>query len=128
MAAPAGYFDKLPWYNHANTSRGLYMPTYEYRCGRCRTKSAFFVKSFRQEFSPSCPECESDDMERVISAVSFKMGSSGTGAQSDFYRDASNIGRNVERNYDKSGVEMPQSVRKTIDDARAGKMPKGVDL
>ena len=118
----------LPWYNQPETSRGLYMPTYEYRCGRCNTKSAFFVKSIGQALSPSCPECESDDMERVISAVSFKMGSSGTGAQSDPYRNSANIGRNVERNYDKSGVDMPQSVRKTIDDARGGKMPKGLDL
>ncbi len=52
----------------------------------------------QQKLSPSCPECQSGDMERVISAVSFKM-SSGTGAQSNYYRDSSNIGRNVERNY-----------------------------
>ncbi len=81
----------------------------------------------RQKLSPSCPECQSGDMERVISAVSFKM-SSGTGAQSDYYRDSSNIGRNAERSYKKFGVEMPESIRKTIDDARQGKLPKGLDL
>ena len=103
------------------------MPTYEYRCQSCNVKSSFFVRSMRQKLSPSCPECQSSDMERVISPVSFKM-SSGTGAQSDYYRDSSSIGRNVERSYKKFGVEMPGSVRKTIDDARRGKMPKGLDL
>ena len=102
------------------------MPTYEYRCQSCNLKSSFFVRSI-QKLSPSCPECHSGDMERVISAVSFKM-SSGTGAQSDYYRDSSSIGRNVERSYKKFGVDMPESVRKTIDDARRGKMPKGLDL
>lgn len=66
-------------------------------------------------------------MRRVISMVSFKM-SSGGSSGSDYYADSSNIGRHAEDTFKKFGVDMPDSVRKTIDDARKGKMPDGLDI
>jgi hypothetical protein len=46
----------------------------------------------------------------------------------DYYRDPRNIGRNVEESFSHHGVELPQSVRETIDAARDGQVPKGIDI
>jgi hypothetical protein len=52
----------------------------------------------------------------------------GSGPSSpDFYSDPRNIGRNVEESFSRFGVEMPNSVRESIDAARQGEMPKGLD-
>tara|TARA_B100001123_G_scaffold119714_1_gene139314 strand:+ start:769 stop:936 length:168 start_codon:yes stop_codon:yes gene_type:complete len=47
---------------------------------------------------------------------------------SEKFSDSSDIGRNVEEKFRTHGVEMPESVRKTIDDARGGQTPKGLDI
>jgi len=49
-------------------------------------------------------------------------------SSSEKFSDSSDIGRNVEEKFKSHGVEMPDSVRKTIDDARGGQMPKGLDI
>ena len=46
----------------------------------------------------------------------------------DYYRDPRNIGHNVEERFSRHGVELPQSVRETIDAARDGQVPKGIDI
>ncbi len=51
-------------------------------------------------------------------------GTRGTG----YYSDPSNIGRNAEKRLESLGVDMPESVRDMIDDARNGKMPDEMDL
>ena len=38
------------------------------------------------------------------------------------------MGRNVEDAFQKYGVEMPEGVRETIDAARDGELPEGLDL
>ncbi len=48
-------------------------------------------------------------------------------ASADYYRDARNIGRHVEEQFSRHGVEMPQSVRDSIDAARQGELPQGLD-
>ncbi len=45
----------------------------------------------------------------------------------DYYKDPRNIGRNVENSFARHGVEMPQSVGDSIDAARQGESPKGID-
>jgi len=46
----------------------------------------------------------------------------------DYYKDPRNVGRYVEESFHKYGIEMPQSVRDTIDAAREGTLPEGLDL
>ena len=67
------------------------------------------------------------DLEKKISKVSFKLESGGTRSNS-YYSDASNIGKKVEDNFSSHGVDMPTSIRDSIDNARRGKMPNGLDL
>ena len=102
------------------------MPIYEYRCQACDHKASFFVRSVSKKVDAVCPQCGSGDMSRLISAVSFRSSSAGGGA--DYYSDPSNIGKHVEDSFRKSGVDMPEPVRRTIDDARRGKMPDGLDI
>ena len=113
------------------------MPIYEYRCQACGTVSSFFTKSINAALEPVCQHCHSRDMQRRMSSFSMgKYAAAGHGAYSpgsgdsplDYYKDPRNIGRNVEESFDRHGVAMPDSVRETIDAARQGQLPKGLDV
>ena len=45
----------------------------------------------------------------------------------DYYSDPRNIGRHVADSFARQGMEVPRSVRETIEAARQGEMPKGLD-
>lgn len=113
------------------------MPIYEYRCGNCGGMSSFFTKSITTAVEPVCAHCQGTDMRRAMST--FATGRSSRpgqdnyssdmrGAPQDYYRDPRNIGRHVEDSYGRHGVEMPESVRNTIQAAREGALPKGLDI
>ena len=89
--------------------------------------STFFVRSVSTPVEAICKQCGGGDMHRLISRVASKV-SSGASSEGEYYKDPSNIGRRVEDSFGKFGVDVPESVRKTIDDARQGKMPEGLDL
>ena len=112
------------------------MPIYEYRCLGCGGVSSFFLRSINSPLDPSCSHCQGKDLQRRMS--SFAMGRSeqsvherfsGTGASAkDYYSDPRNIGRNVEDTFRRQGMDLPASVRETIDAARQGSLPPGVDI
>lgn len=113
------------------------MPIYEYRCGHCGRVSSFFTRAISQPLQPECRHCQSRDMQRRISTVAVgktarsvheRYPSSSGGHPSDYYSDPRNIGRHVEESFARHGMEMPDSVRETIEAAREGELPKGVDL
>lgn len=111
------------------------MPIYEFRCQQCTKISAFFVRSINSPLEPVCESCGSQDLERRMS--SFAMGKTtgqvhethpmGSSAK-DYYSDPRNIGRHVEESFERHGVDMPASVRESIDSARSGEAPAGLDL
>lgn len=111
------------------------MPIYEYRCQQCGEVSSFFVRSINRTFVANCKSCGSADMERRMST--FAMGKTTAtvheanpmgGPSRDYYSDPRNIGRHVEESFARHGVDMPNSVRESIDAARSGETPKGLDL
>ena len=111
------------------------MPIYEYRCQQCAALSTFFVRSISAPFAAACKECGSDRMERRMST--FAMGKTTAGVHEahsttsdsrEYYSDPRNIGRHVEQSFARHGVDMPDSVRQSIDAARSGEAPKGLDL
>ena len=107
------------------------MPIYEYRCQSCDGVSSFFVRSVSMGLEPDCQYCQSNQMQRRMSSFAMrKTGTSVNQASSplDYYSDPRNIGRNVEDRFSRHGVEMPQPVRETIDAAREGNVPKGLDI
>ncbi len=112
------------------------MPIYEYRCGSCGQLSSFFTRSISTPLEPICSQCNSPDMQRRMS--SFAMGkttqsvhagfpSAVDPASPDYYSDPRNIGRHVEEGFQRYGIEMPKGVRDTIEAAREGDLPKGLD-
>ena len=113
------------------------MPIYEYRCEMCGGMSSFFTKSINTAVEPVCAHCQGRDMRRAMST--FATGRSSRPAQGNYssemmgspqnyYRDPRNIGRHVEDSFSRHGVEMPESVRNTIQAAREGDLPKGLDI
>lgn len=110
------------------------MPIYEYRCGSCNQVSSFFTRSINSTLDPVCSHCQSPDMQRRMS--SFAMGkttqsvherTSANPNSPDYYSDPRNIGRHVEESFQQYGMDVPQSVRDTINAAREGEIPKGLD-
>ena len=105
------------------------MPIYEYQCEDCENSFELFFKSFNSIKEPKCPTCDSANVGKKLSKITFKFGGSLNNSEADnYYSDPSNIGKNVEASFSKHGVQMPDSVRKSIDDARGGKMPDGLDI
>ena len=48
------------------------MPIYEYRCGECSAVSSRLVYSWSADRAVECPKCGGTDMERLMSAFSFR--------------------------------------------------------
>jgi putative FmdB family regulatory protein len=112
------------------------MPIYEYRCLGCGKVSSFFTRSLNATLEPSCNYCQCRDMQRRMStfargksvqSVHQQYSSSSGGPSLEYYSDPRNIGRQVEESFKRYGMEIPSSVRNTIDAAREGEVPKGLD-
>ena len=111
------------------------MPIYEYKCVDCGGLTTLFTKSISNVVEAVCVVCKSTDMNRLMS--SFSMGkttqsvhedfSNGSANSAEYYTDPRNIGRHVEEGFKKYGVEMPQGVRDSLESARSGELPKGLN-
>ena len=108
------------------------MPIYEFNCGECRKVTNFFTRKVDLEVTPSCENCGSDDLTRLISnfgraytrADIMDMYGDATDAKDpDSIRDPRQIGSWVEKRFDEYGVDLPDSAREMIDAARDGEMP-----
>lgn len=53
------------------------MPIYEFRCVECGAIQEFLTTGASQEIEMKCKECGAEELERVLSTVSYSMGSSG---------------------------------------------------
>lgn len=58
------------------------MPIYEFRCTRCGNIEEFLVTGASAQIDMKCSACASDELERVLSRVSYAMGSSAGEASS----------------------------------------------
>lgn len=112
------------------------MPIYEYRCRQCDGVSSFFTRAIGVSLDPSCRHCQSKDLQRRMST--FVQGKTVQGVHQrypspsgqppqDYYSDPRNIGRHVEESFQRYGMEVPSSVRETINAAREGDLPRGMD-
>lgn len=54
------------------------MPIYEFRCTACGNIQEIIVTSSSEEVEMKCRECQCEDLERVLSRVSYAMGDSGS--------------------------------------------------
>jgi putative FmdB family regulatory protein len=53
------------------------MPIYEFRCTQCGNVQEFLLTGSSEQIEMKCGACQGDELERVLSRVSFAMGSSG---------------------------------------------------
>ena len=115
------------------------MPIYEYSCRDCGATSSLFVRVIDQLVEPNCGHCQGKEMVRMISAFAYHRSQDASPSDRghadppgmpplDYYKDLRNIGRYLEGSFERSGVEMPEAVRETLDAAREGDLPKGLDL
>lgn len=49
------------------------MPIYEFRCTKCGNIQEFLLTGSSQEIELQCKECQGEEMERVMSTVSYSM-------------------------------------------------------
>jgi len=52
------------------------MPIYEYRCQQCQKLFEALVSSCRLRDQTRCPACDSEQVQRIISAGSYRIASS----------------------------------------------------
>ena len=113
------------------------MPIYEFICSDCGRKSTFLTRSVSSPLEPACRACGSARMQRALSSFAIgrtvqqvhdQAGPTPKDPGMDFYSDPRNIGRNVEDTFAKHGMELPAQVRESIDAAREGAPPAGLDL
>ena len=52
------------------------MPLYEFKCLKCQAYFEMLVMNKEEEVELKCPECKSEEFERIISATNFAMGDS----------------------------------------------------
>jgi putative FmdB family regulatory protein len=50
------------------------MPLYEFKCLKCQTYFEMLIMNKDEEVELKCPECKSENFERIISATNFAMG------------------------------------------------------
>ncbi len=55
------------------------MPIYEFKCSKCEEFFEVIVMGSDDDNSVSCPKCDSEEFERVVSKTNFNMGSSSAG-------------------------------------------------
>jgi putative FmdB family regulatory protein len=59
------------------------MPIYEYRCQKCGEVSAFLLKNYGGEPTSGCKQCQSNDLQRIMSAVAYHRSEADKFAQLD---------------------------------------------
>ncbi|HBZ55517.1 MAG TPA: zinc ribbon domain-containing protein [Syntrophobacteraceae bacterium] len=58
------------------TRKGAAMPIYEFRCVQCGNVQEILVSSSNTEVEMKCEQCQGEVLERILSCVSYTMGSS----------------------------------------------------
>lgn len=58
------------------------MPIYEFRCTQCGNVQEFILTGSSEKPELKCQECQGEDLERVLSRVSYSMGSGADGSSS----------------------------------------------
>jgi putative FmdB family regulatory protein len=119
-----------------NSHKGNIMPIYEYKCQECSAVTTVFTRSIHSDISAICEKCNSNQLMRIFSKFSVSKNIQqvhdsnpiNQSTSSNFYNDPRNIGRNVEKNFSDWNMEIPSSIKESIDAAREGTMPKELDL
>ena len=55
------------------------MPIFEFKCLKCSEYFEILIMQEDENVKMECPECGSEDFERILSSTSYAMGGSGGG-------------------------------------------------
>jgi putative FmdB family regulatory protein len=55
------------------------MPLYEFKCSKCEHFFEILVMSEKDQVEMKCPQCNSEEFERVLSTTSYLMGNGAGG-------------------------------------------------
>ncbi len=50
------------------------MPIYEFKCLKCEKFIEFLLLSSDEQIELKCPDCDSEELERVLSTTNYAMG------------------------------------------------------
>ena len=109
------------------------MPIYEYACNGCRRKVSVFQRSITTVTAARCPECGSEDLNRLISKFAFHRSMPDFDDGPDFgdddfmgdvdENDPRSVARWARRMSDQMGEEMPPEFNEQLARMEAGEMP-----
>lgn len=57
------------------------MPIYEFKCMKCNECFELLMMGQKDNVEMKCPECQSENLERVLSSTSYQIGTSSGGNQ-----------------------------------------------
>ena len=113
------------------------MPIYEYTCKECGKQSSKFFKVIpdSEPTNQHCSHCGSQNVSKDFPKVAYirsqasRHEASGDPDDpgSDYWRDPSNIGRWAEKRMEENGIEMPETVKEMIGQAREGEVDQILD-
>lgn len=95
------------------------MPSYDFHCNNCQRDSTLFYKTYAQydAATPSCPNCDSVDLTRMITSVNIGTG----GTRHDFTKMSANEMLSVFESGDSRAVgEMMKQVGDTTPTSKLG--------
>ena len=116
------------------------MPIYEYRCCTCGLKLSFFTRSISEAIYPCCTSCASTNIKRIPSTFAYnkptgnktrqssKNPNRETGRNHGLFKNPTEIGISAENTLSEFGMEMPETVKDTIQAAREGTIPRELDI
>lgn len=112
------------------------MPTYEYRCYGCRRRVSLY-QSYEEygTVEVTCPECGSDQLERVIQRVRFARSEESRlesmadpSDWGDFdENDPKSLARMMRKMGDELGEEMPSEFDEVVGRLEAGESPEEIE-
>lgn len=102
------------------------MPIYEYQCRRCKKQFQSLVMKKKEEKELSCPECESRDLKRLISRVTYHVSESDRLSTFDpnvsqgdsFLKDSRNIGLAAKKRAQQLGADLGSSFEEKLEKLR----------
>lgn len=111
------------------------MPIYEYHCQNCHRKISLLMHISDYGKTQNCPVCGKQDLVRIISSFAIhkslstvyeESGDPVRGQSADYYKDPRNIGRGLEKRFKDMNIEIPDSIKQSIQEAREGKLPDSI--
>ena len=102
------------------------MPIYEYECRSCTREFQCLVMNADDEKNMECPECQGQDLRRLISRVAYHLSESarlanfdpGSRQSDSFYKDSRNIGLAAKKRAKEMGVDLGSSFENKVEKLR----------